>query len=131
MALEEFEHRISTTWSGGNGSVTATQIVKGGGEDNRNIELAGNAADVQVDLAFATARLKSFFIVADQGVILATNSSATPADAFTLAAGVPLVWTEGTGIENPFGADVTKIYLSNGTAEVAAVQLRVLIDPTP
>jgi hypothetical protein len=131
MALEEFEHRISTTWIGGNGSVTATQIVQGGGEDNRNIELAGNAADVQVDLAFATARLKSFFIVADQDVTLETNSSSAAADSFELAAGVPLIWTEGSGIENPFGVDVTKIYLSNGAADAAIVQLRVLVDPTP
>lgn len=131
MALEKFEHRITTTWVGGSGSVTASETIEGGGEDNRNVELLGSAMDVEVDLEFAYSRLKSFFIVADQAVTLETNSSSAAIDTIALGAGVPMVWTSASGIDNPFTADVTKIFLTNDADDVAIVQMRVLVDPLP
>jgi hypothetical protein len=48
-----------------------------------------------------------------------------------LEAGIPYVWTEGSGLDNPFAEDVEGLEVTNGEAEEGTFQIRSLYDATP
>jgi hypothetical protein len=58
-----------------------------------------------------------------------TNSSGSPDNTITLAAGVPVAWDTNSPYANPFTANVTKFYITNASA--GTFSCKVLYDPTP
>lgn len=101
------------------------------GEINRDVTLSASAANVEVDIDFAFARLKSIYILSDAAITIKTNSSSSPDDTLTLVANQPLLWTAVDAAGNPFDTDVTRFFLTNGTTGVATVKIRTLYDSTP
>ncbi len=129
-----FTHQIQYTWNRNSGGETITQLSSesADSEDNRDITVPDATTDMQVDLAFVRARLKSLFILSDQAILLQTNDPMTPIDTIALAANVPLVWSASSGAANPFvNGDVTAVYLTNASGATATVKIRILKDGTP
>jgi len=49
-----------------------------------------------------------------------------------LFAGVPLMWTQSSGLANPFdGANVAALHVANLDADAGAISIRCLKDGTP
>lgn len=78
----------------------------------------------ELDLSFLFAQVAAYEIVADFALTLKTNSTGSPDETISLAAGVPIKY-DGTGT-SVFGHDVTKIYATNASG-VNAAHLQVLI----
>jgi hypothetical protein len=125
-------HTYSIAIAAGDPISTTRIAINAEGEDNRSVAVT-NGAEPELDLTFVKARLKSFFAKSDAALTINTNanSGGTPQDAIVLAAGVPYFWYTGSGITNPFGGDVTKVFLDNNGAGTANVEIRTLVDPTP
>lgn len=128
-------HRFTRGWTSGNGNgFSQTLAIAADGEDNRVISAAGDSTQ-QVALAIDVSQLKGLALLSDQDVTLKTNSSGSPANVFTLAAGVPFLWfygdpalhdTAGTAVST----DVTTLYIVNAGDDAASVLICVLVDST-
>lgn len=129
-------HRITRGWTPGSGNgFSATQELQADGEDNRSITVPANTADKQVALALDVSQLKALCLLSDKAVVIETNSSGSPVNTFSLAAGVPFVWaygdaplrdTAGTAVTT----DITTIYITNDGDDDAEVKIGVLVDST-
>jgi hypothetical protein len=124
-------HSLTTSWKNGNNQLSGIASKTADGEANRSITMTASQADLEVEMAFATADLVSIFILATQDTTLETNSTSAPDDTFALKAGRPFAWQKDTGIPNPFTAAVTAFYLTNGAAAANDIEIRVQKDATP
>ena len=99
----------NTVFTGDNAGLTSTAKVQTDGSDKRDIDLPADSADVEIDVDIKVAQCKGIVLLCDQDVTLKTNSSEEPTQTIELDAGRDLSWLDGQG-ENPFSADVTKLY---------------------
>jgi hypothetical protein len=104
-------------------SVTAAAVAR---LDAETVPLAN---DTQMAIAFPYANIKAYILYSTVACTVETNSSSSPSDTITLAAGVPKTFITGGQTTNLFTANVTTIYV---TAAVAgALTMCVAYDPTP
>lgn len=75
--------------------------------------------------------IKGLYIIADANLTLETNSGSSPIDTIALIANQPLIWYTGSYFANPFSADITGLFFTNGTAAAVNVQVHVITDATP
>ncbi len=83
--------------------------------------LVGPLTNQLLTFSFTKTKLKAIFIVADQNCTICTNnaSGSSPQETLTLVAGQPAyLWTTSSGWVNPFGGDVTALYLTVGSVTV-------------
>jgi hypothetical protein len=130
-----FSHTKTTFYTTGEGQLANTaNIVTGDGEIGYDGSIAATI-EAEVDIAFAFANVKSFLISSTQGATIKSNSSGTPGAGTPLTiptGGGALAWNLNDIEVCPFAADVTKLYITNNHATLAAtVKVRVLLDVTP
>lgn len=129
-------HTIARTYNdaisniGGTESVTADTGIAFDGS------IAGTpTTNVQVNVTFTRANLKSICLYSDKALTIYTNddSGGSPDDTIPLAAGRALVWSlaHDTLANCPFTEDVTALYVTVGGAAAATLKIRVLTDQTP
>ena len=118
-----------------------TQLTSPGGVFSKSIgvtcgasaevaeEAVAAGTDTLVNIAFPYANVKAYYLYSSTDATLETNSSSSPSQTITLAAGVPKVWIEGGDGTNVFTANVTKFYLTNVANTVFTAI--VAYDPTP
>lgn len=123
-----FTHTLGWTWNDGQNSLSGTSQQTSEQTHNTDVTVAANTTDFGVDIAFNYADLKSFFMLSSTDLTLETNSGSSPGNTLTLKAGVPYVWQYGGYGSNPFSVNVTRFFLTNGTAGAATVQIRMLLD---
>jgi hypothetical protein len=81
----------------------------------------------EVDIAWLHANVHALLIYSSTALTIKTNSSGSPTQTLVLTAGQAIVWGPDHLEANPVTADVTKLFLSNDTAGIAVVKIRVLI----
>jgi hypothetical protein len=125
-----FTHTSTYVYADDAGTVaTATDTKTADEVNNWDGSIAANTTNQALHLAFTTASVVSLLLSAPgtQGVTLKTNSSSSPVDTITLAAGQSIIWTTSRREAIPFTADVTEIYATNASTTVAApLKIRVL-----
>lgn len=83
-------------------------------------------ADQEISLAIDISKLKAFSMQASQAMTVKTNSSGSPQETFTLAAGTPVVFVDGnTAI---FAGDVTSLFITNASGSLATFNLVAAVD---
>ena len=102
-----------------------------GGEQNMDPVIPATTTNEQVRATITVAALSLVFIDSDQDITLKTNSSSAPDETITIKAGKPLIWYTGCAWANPFGHNITALYLSNAGAVDANVKIRFAYDATP
>lgn len=123
------DHKITRTWVRGNETLSATQTLTVDGETALDVSVAGSTTDQAVIWTCDVSQIKSLYILStSKDVTFETNSSSSPADTISLKAGVPFIWTYGSGVTNPLGTDVTALYLTNAGAGATTVRLRIGYD---
>ena len=112
---------------------STTESVSGDGETAYDgVIPTSGTPNVEIDVAFAFANVKSLVLYSSQAMTLKTNSSGAPDDTIVIPAGGAIVWNTNDVAACPFTANVTKIYATNGSASVTAtLRIRVLLDVTP
>jgi hypothetical protein len=123
-----FNHQITSTYATDEGTaVSAISKYTGSTEVAYDGTVPATTDLQEVDIAFLRANVHSLLLYSSQALTIKTNVSGTPVDTLTLAAGQGIVWGTDHAEANPFAHDVTKIFLSNDSANVATVKIRVLV----
>jgi hypothetical protein len=123
-----FNHQITSTYATDEGNaVSAISKYTGGTEVGFDGTVAATTDNVEVDIAWLHANVHSLLLYSSQALTIKTNSSGSPTQTLTLTAGQALVWGTDHVEANPITADVTKLFLSNDTANIATVKIRVLV----
>lgn len=125
-------HSITRAWSRGNEQLLKQFAVQAGAEANLDESLP-IGTNTLVAFALDVSQCVSLFLLSDVALTLKTNSSGSPVNTFTLAAGVPFCWVLGDPpLRDNAGAavttDITALYATN--AAIAQLQIRCLFDPT-
>ena len=125
-------HTIKTTYSRGTGpQIVSTSQIAAEGDDYINLDVAAASTNLQIDLAIVRARLKSIMITVTSALTLKTNSTSAPDNTFALLADKPLIWNVDSLTADPFGADVTTIYVTTPSGPSVNLQIVTLFDRTP
>lgn len=115
-----------------NTPIQLTETPQGNAELNLDVSVAAGATNQQYHIAFTRANLQSLCIAAGDVLTIKTNSSGSPTDTITLSAapGQVLVWSLASdGLSRcPFSADVTTLYVTNGTANPINLKIRGLLN---
>lgn len=127
-------HTRNIRYSTDEGRITDTdEAITGDGEQAYDGLIATSGTpNVEVDLAFPFAKVKSVVIYSAQAMTIKSNSTSAPDDTFVVPAGKQVAWNTNDINPCPFTANVTKLYLTNGSASLTSVvKIRVLLDVTP
>lgn len=129
-----FTHKVGVTYTTNAGTTKSTTATyTGDSEVNADVAIASSQTNYEIDLAWKYATIKSCVLYCDTALTVKTNSSGSPTDTISLAAGVQKIYTNdgkaGTGT-NLFTADVTKLYVTNSST-ASNLTIRVLYDGTP
>lgn len=118
---------ISITYTG-NGKAVSTPVGTYTGTKDAAVAtvIAAGASNVEIDVVFPYATIQSFVMASDQDLTVDVNSTTTPVPAITLKKTAGLVWGSDYGTSNPFTANITKFYVSNGGVVDAKFNFRVL-----
>lgn len=123
-----FTHRITTTFATDEGNaIQAVGTYTGTAEVGYDGSVPATTDLVEVDIAWIRANVKALLLYSSQVLTIKTNNSGSPIDTIVLAAGQAVVWGVDHLEANPVAHDVTKIFLSNDTANAATVKIRALI----
>jgi len=106
--------------------------LSGGLKTFINETIPGGSTHLQLAIAFTLAKLKFFEIGCEtRPVTIKTNSSGSPQETFTLAAGEFVVWdSEDPTAAAPFAGNVTTIYVTLAAGDDAVLEGVLLVDPT-
>lgn len=108
---------------------TKTYTGTGGIEIEESI--ADSTTDGEVAFTLDVSEIVAFWAHSDQAVTIETNDGSSPGDTITLAAGVPLIWTENDDHANPLTTDVTALFITNASGAAATVSVGAVYDATP
>jgi hypothetical protein len=88
---------------------------------------ATGSTNAPLSFACDQGTLQMLYMVSTQAIDVKTNSSGSPDDTFSLAAGIPLVWHAGDpAAPNPLTADVTQLFITNSSGQTAKLEIRAL-----
>ena len=88
--------------------------------------VATGTTNQEISLAIDISKLKAFSMQSSQAMTVKTNSSGSPQETFTLAAGTPVVFVDGdTAI---FAGDVTSLFITNASGSLATFNLLAAVD---
>jgi hypothetical protein len=120
-------NRFSVTWAEENGeTITRTISRTYPGTIKKDVTVNNGVTHQLTPLTLATADMKGLIISSDRAVTLKTNSSGSPAQTFTIEAGIPLFWFENAPWSNPFTTNVTAFYFTNASGAQANIAIRFL-----
>lgn len=90
--------------------------------------IAASTTNQEITLGLDISGLTLLAISSDVPLTIKTNDSGSPDDTLSIAAGVAYVW--GTGDYNSLllTADVTSIFVTNGTLAAANLKIIALVD---
>lgn len=124
-------HNLTLAWTRNNETISKGVAVNVEGEQNFDVTVPGSTSNLQVAAAITVAALSLVFISASETVTLETNSGSAPAETITITKDKPLVWYTGCGWANPFGTNITALFLTRATAGDSLVNMRFGYDATP
>ena len=105
--------------------------LSGSGNTQVNFEqsIAALTTNQNFILALDVSQIKFIVLKSDQALTIKTNSSGSPTDTINLLAGVPYVWVYNANYNSLLlTGDVTSIYVTNGTASAALLQIMAILD---
>lgn len=126
---------ITATWSFQYGNLIGAQNVilssaQAQPQGTASAKFSGPIPNASTNLAlniqFPHASLQSFFLTTDQAVTVKVNSTGSPSNTFTLAAGASVAFYVGGGTANPFSVDVIEIYVTNASGQTANLFLEAV-----
>lgn len=127
-----YEHSHSQSVSVGSGSIGGgAKKYQGSGQVRIDETIANGDTDKAVNFTLDVSTLKSIVILSDRALTLETNSSSAPTNTIVLKAGVPYVWNTDSYDTCKITADVTSLFVTNGTGASARLQIDAVTDVTP
>lgn len=123
---------LTYTDDAGNLITSVTRSVSGDmSQPFKDVFAAGTTNVAVPAIIFAKARTQYFVFSSDQPVTIKTNSTGSPQETITLAAGGTYAWNTGHAESNPLVGDVNGIFITNGGTAAATVTIYTLVNATP
>jgi hypothetical protein len=123
-----FNHAITSTYATDEGNaISVLSKYTGTAEVGYDGVVPATTDLVEVDIAWIAANVKALLLYSSQPLTIKTNVSGSPVQTLVLAAGQAIVWGTDHLEAIPVTANVTKLFLSNDSANAATVKIRVLI----
>lgn len=91
-----------------------------------NESIAIGATNLLVLSAIDISQVKALALYSSVDLTVKTNSSGSPTDTINLLAGIPYIWETGAYDTCKITADVSSLYITNGSGAVATFQAIVL-----
>ncbi len=88
-------HTFSLGHAGGSVSLSDSVTVTGSVAAEVNVALSASTTNQLVALGYLTANIKGVYIKSDVAVTIKVDSSGSPEETISIAAGVPYVWYTG------------------------------------
>lgn len=127
-----FTHTLGTTYRTGSGTIASISAsYTGEGEVDLDTTVALSTTNKEFDIQFIKTDVISMIMFSDKAVTIKTNSSGSPSDTISLAAGMPLVWNTDVPTAIPLAGPVSKIFVTNATANAAALKIHILTKLAP
>ena len=124
------QHNIIQSYQTAAGSLTGTLAVTGDTEINADVVLAASSTDVELDVAFAKANVKSIAMTCSAACTVETNANNhAGGNQIDLVAGQPTLCKNNTEAQAMFTNDVTKLFLTCSAG--GTFSIRILLDQTP
>ncbi len=123
------QHNVVQSYQTAAGSLTGNLAVIGDTELNADVTLAAAASNVELDVPFTLANVKSIALLCSGACTIKTNNTGSPQETITLTAGQPTICKSQTEAAALFAGNVTKFYLSSTPGGNFSV--RILLDQTP
>ncbi len=131
MATGVFTHSITKGYKTDEGTVTSVVTsITGDAEAGVEATLAVGATNQLFTVAITRSQILSICLFASTSMTVKTNSSSTPQDTISIAAGGQVVY-EGAGASgavNPFSGNITALYVTNNDPKAGNFKLRVLLN---
>jgi|AntRauMFilla1563_2_1112583.scaffolds.fasta_scaffold00374_9 hypothetical protein len=118
------------------GLYSKSHSVTGGASHRVQEPIPDSSTDLQVAFALDVSQAKSFMLLADQDMLVETNSGTEAGNTFTLAAGVPYVWPSTNGAAfvdteaDAVTTDITALFVTNTSGTAGTLTLDAILDPT-
>lgn len=127
-----FSHEINQAWSNGARSIPASNSFSGGGEGPGIDEvIPAEASDTEVAYSLDVSQVKAFFMLAQGDMTIKTNNAGAPDNTLELKAGIPYIWFTNSYDSFQITVDVTKLFVSDGSAAENRLQIEDVFDSTP
>jgi len=98
-------------------------------EVNIAVTIPASTTNQEILIAIDVSELKSLCLSSDYSLTIKTNSSGSPTDTIALVGGKPYIWTVNSYDTCKLTADVTKIYVTNGSGtNAAALKVSALVN---
>ncbi len=128
MALSQ---SIQVGATGGGRTLSKNVVDSADQRISQNFTVAGSTTDQEVALSIDVSEIKSIYIQSNQNITLETNSASVPDETLALLANEPYLWWTGSLFTNLLATDITTSFWTNGTTNVATVDIECVVDPTP
>jgi hypothetical protein len=116
-----YTHTIGTTYKTDSGTVASpVATYTNSAQAGVNTTIAPSTTNHELDIEFLHTEVWSIVLFASGALTIKTNSTTTPGDTITLSAGQALIWAHDYVADNPFTADVTKLYVTNASTTVTS-----------
>jgi hypothetical protein len=100
-----------------------------------SVAVTNGSTNLNLAFAMVAAKAQCFCLLADVAMTVKTNSSSSPGNIFTLAAGVPFIWPQYSGqtFKDNQGSpatvvDVTSLYVTNASGTDGTLILGALVN---
>lgn len=122
-----YTHRITNSYQDDAGTAQSVVLTNTGqNSDGFDGTVPATTNGFQIPITAAFAQIQSMLIYSSVAVTVKTNSTGTPAQTFNLTAGQSIIWGVGAFTANPITANITQIFIDNGTPNPASVKIRFL-----
>ncbi len=130
MAVGVFTHSITKGYKSDEGTITSVVTsITGNGECGLEDTLAVGATNTHYTIAVTISQIKAMVLYASTSMTVKTNSSTTPQETISLAAGQQIVY-EGSGASGPalpFSGNITGLYVTNNDPKAGNFKFRAVL----
>jgi hypothetical protein len=124
-----YTHNITSGWADAGLSVSKTNSYVGDNAPRLDVPIPDSSTDLLTPWSLERGNgIVMIFILSDQDMTLKTNSSGAPDDTIVLKANVPYIWTTDSYDAIQITADITALYMTNGSGEDASLRIESLVD---
>lgn len=88
-------HTFAVSHTGGSVPISDSVIVTGSAAVEVNVSLSANTTNQLVAIGYLTANVKGVYLKSNVALTIKVDSTGSPEETISLAAGVPYVWYNG------------------------------------
>jgi len=116
----------------GGATISRSTAYSANAQNNLSEAIADSTTDGELTWAMDVSELVYFFMYASGTLLVETNNGSTPDHSFSLTSANQIVWTDDSGLTNPFDTtDITSLFVTNASGASVTLTIYAGYDPSP